>query len=166
MIVKICGITNREDAQAAVDGGVTALGFNFYAAEPALHRAGGRGAHHRTAAAGVWKVGVFVNVTPAEVARIRKSAGLDIVQLQGDETPADLPAEGRVWKALHVDEAFNTAQMDAVSGGGVPARHRFEGQLWRHGADIRLDQGHRHWEADRPGRRPGCGATCERPSSE
>jgi phosphoribosylanthranilate isomerase len=112
MIVKICGITNREDAQAAVDGGVTALGFIFYAKSPRCIAPEDAASIIERLPAGVWKVGVFVNFIPAEVARIRKLAGLDIVQLQGDETPADLPAEGRVWKTLHVDETFSTAQMD------------------------------------------------------
>jgi phosphoribosylanthranilate isomerase len=113
MIVKICGITNREDAQAAVDGGVTALGFIFY--EKSLRYIAPEDAAKiiERLPAGIWKVGVFVNVKPVEVARIRKAAGLDIVQLQGDETPADLPAEGRVWKTLHVDGPLNTARMDA-----------------------------------------------------
>jgi phosphoribosylanthranilate isomerase len=112
MIVKICGITNREDAQAAVDGGVTALGFIFYEKSPRYITPESAAKIIERLPAAFWKVGVFANATPAEVARIRKVAGLDIVQLQGDEPPADLPAEGRVWKALHVDEAFTTAQMD------------------------------------------------------
>jgi phosphoribosylanthranilate isomerase len=113
MIVKICGITNREDAQAAVDGGVTALGFIFYAKSLRYIAPQDAAKIIERLPAGIWKVGVFVNVKPAELARIRKAAGLDIVQLQGDETPADLPAEGRVWKALHVDGPLNTARMDA-----------------------------------------------------
>ena len=96
MIVKICGITNREDAQAVVDGGATALGFIFYEKSPRYIAPEDAARIVERLPATIWKVGVFVNVKPAEVARIRKAAGLDIVQLQGDETPADLPAEGRV----------------------------------------------------------------------
>jgi phosphoribosylanthranilate isomerase len=113
MIVKICGITNREDAQAAVDGGVTALGFIFYEKSPRYIAPEDAAGIIERLPPGVWKVGVLVNRSPAEVARIRSVAGLDIVQLQGDETPADLPTEGRIWKTLHMDEAFTTAQMDA-----------------------------------------------------
>jgi phosphoribosylanthranilate isomerase len=115
MIVKICGITNREDAQAAVDGGVTALGFIFYEKSPRYIAPEDAAKIVERLSTGVWKVGVFVNVKPAKVARIRKVAGLDIVQLQGDETPAEMPAEGRVWKALRVDETFHAARMDAYS---------------------------------------------------
>ena len=113
MIVKICGITNREDAQAAVDGGVTALGFIFYEKSPRYIAPEHAARIIERLPTGVWKVGLFVNVAPAEVVRIRKAAGLDIVQLQGDEPPEDLPAEGRVWKTMHVDGPLNTARMDA-----------------------------------------------------
>jgi phosphoribosylanthranilate isomerase len=113
MIVKICGITNREDAQVAVDGGATALGFIFYKQSPRYIPPEDAAKIIQRLPAGVWKVGVFVNLKPAELGRIRDAAGLDIVQLQGDEPPADLPADGRVWKAMHVDEAFNSARMQA-----------------------------------------------------
>jgi phosphoribosylanthranilate isomerase len=113
MIVKICGITNREDAQVAVDGGVTALGFIFYEQSPRYIAPEHAARIIERLPTGVWKVGLFVNVAPAEVVRIRKAAGLDIVQLQGDEPPEDLPAEGRVWKTMHVDGPLNIARMDA-----------------------------------------------------
>jgi len=102
MMVKICGITNREDALAAIGGGAAALGFNFYAASPRYI------APHRAAAIadglppGVWKVGVFVDESPEAVLRTAAQVGLDIAQLHGIETPEQYPRGIRVWKAIRV----------------------------------------------------------------
>ena len=43
MILKICGITNQEDAAAAIEAGATAHRLQFLPAQPALYRAGTRG---------------------------------------------------------------------------------------------------------------------------
>ncbi|HWQ53652.1 MAG TPA: phosphoribosylanthranilate isomerase [Bryobacteraceae bacterium] len=111
MIVKICGITNREDALAAIEGGAAALGFNFWPRSPryvAPRLAAEIGA---ALPASVWKVGVFVNEPLA--AEIAREIGLDIVQLHGDETPAAYPAGFRVWKAARVEAGFDLAAWDA-----------------------------------------------------
>jgi phosphoribosylanthranilate isomerase len=105
MIVKICGITNQEDAAAAIAGGATAIGFNFYPKSP-------RYIAPEWAAAiasqpGVRRVGVFVNELPARVAQIAVAAALDIVQLHGDETPAEYPAGLIVWKGARVAAGFD-----------------------------------------------------------
>ncbi len=92
--IKICGITNVEDARAAADAGADAIGLNFFSksrrfVEPEAAR--------QIVAAlptGVMKVGVFVNHGVAEIAAIAERVGLDGVQLQGDERPeliAQLP---------------------------------------------------------------------------
>jgi phosphoribosylanthranilate isomerase len=104
MFVKICGITNREDALAAVDAGARALGFIFYAGSP----------RHVTAAqlepwvneipAEIWKVGVFVDEAPDEIERIATQLGLDIAQLHGCETPDRHPSDIRLWKAFQVND--------------------------------------------------------------
>jgi phosphoribosylanthranilate isomerase len=107
MILKVCGITNAEDAAAAVAGGANAIGFNFFARSPRCL------APEQAAAiatpAGVRRVGVFVNEAPARIAEIARIAGLDTVQLHGDETPADYPVGIATWKAVRVGEGFDVA---------------------------------------------------------
>ena len=102
MMVKICGITNREDALAAIDGGAAALGFNFYPASPRYIAPERAAAIAATLPAGVWKVGVFVDESPETVLRTADQVGLDIAQLHGNESPEQYPRGIRVWKAMRV----------------------------------------------------------------
>jgi phosphoribosylanthranilate isomerase len=109
MIVKICGITNLEDALAAVEAGADALGFNFYRRSP---RYVAPEEARRIAARlpqSVMRVGVFVNGgEPEEVARVADEAGLTAVQLHGDEPPEYCRAlrERFVIKALRAGADF------------------------------------------------------------
>lgn len=112
MIVKICGITNREDALAAAEGGASALGFNFYPHSPRYVTPEVAAGIIQALPPGVWKVGVFVGAPTSEIARIRAVAGLDVAQLHGDEPPSSMPSGLRVWKALRVDDSFEPAMMD------------------------------------------------------
>ena len=75
MILKICGITNQEDATAAIEAGATAVGFNFYARSP-RYIAPERAAEIVTAE-GVRRVGVFVNEKRERVEEIARAARLD-----------------------------------------------------------------------------------------
>jgi phosphoribosylanthranilate isomerase len=102
MMVKICGITNREDALAAIDGGAAALGFNFYPASPRYIAPDQTAAIAAGLPAGVWKVGVFVDESVDTVLRIAGQVGLDIAQLHGSESPEQYPHGMRVWKAIRV----------------------------------------------------------------
>jgi phosphoribosylanthranilate isomerase len=111
MMVKVCGITNAEDAHVAVEEGVSALGFVFHAPSP-------RSVSIETSAeiiAGlprnIWKVGVFVNQSAAEITRIALACKLDVAQLHGDETPADIPEDIRVWKALRVSGTLASEEL-------------------------------------------------------
>lgn len=103
-IIKVCGITNQEDASAAIAGGATAIGFNFYRRSP-------RYIAPETAAAiasapGILRVGIFVNEKRACVEEVVRIAALGAVQLHGDESPTDYPAAVSVWKAARVNESF------------------------------------------------------------
>ena len=108
MILKICGITNQEDATAAVAGGATAIGFNFYRRSPrylAPERAAGI-----QSAPGVRRVGVFVDEARERVEEIARIAALDVAQLHGNETPADYPASLAVWKAVRMGDVCDLSR--------------------------------------------------------
>ena len=113
--VKVCGITNPEDARAAATAGAAAIGLVF-AESP--RRVGIKEARGVAAALpeDILKVGVFVNAEPDEVVRIAREVGLDYVQLHGDEGPADVTAVRgggvKVIKALRVRDAANLAEID------------------------------------------------------
>ncbi len=84
--IKICGITNLDDANAAIEAGANALGFVFYPESP-------RRVEPETARAiiarlprEIEKVGVFVNESVDHVRNAVKHIGLTAVQLSGDES--------------------------------------------------------------------------------
>jgi phosphoribosylanthranilate isomerase len=114
MILKVCGITSQEDADAAVDAGATAIGFNFFPASP-RYLAPAAAAAILTPA-GVRRVGVFVDETPERVEEIARAAALDVAQLHGDESPDVYPRAVAVWKAARVVGGFDIAAYD-----GLPA---------------------------------------------
>lgn len=87
-LVKVCGVTNLEDALAALDAGADMLGFNFYRRSPRyVTPAEARRVVERLPG-GVSCVGVFVNEpTPGDVIDVAREARLGAVQLHGDEPP-------------------------------------------------------------------------------
>jgi phosphoribosylanthranilate isomerase len=102
MIVKICGITNREDALAAVEAGASALGFNFYRESPRYISPTGASIIAAKIPANVWKVGIFVNETPEAIARIALDVGLDVAQLYGTAEARWI----RIWRAIQANESL------------------------------------------------------------
>jgi phosphoribosylanthranilate isomerase len=102
MMVKVCGITRREDAEAAVAAGASALGFVFYPKSPryvtpAKAAELGQGLD-------VWKVGVFVEETAASIAAVMRAARLDVAQIYGGSAPAGT----RVWRAFRMTSAVRS----------------------------------------------------------
>lgn len=102
-MIKICGITNQEDAAAAVEHGATAIGFNFYPPSPRYIDPAAAGAIETR---GALRVGVFVNTPAAQILETAAAARLQVAQLHGDETPAGFPPGIAVWKAARVNAAF------------------------------------------------------------
>ncbi len=84
--VKICGITNREDALTAVHAGADALGFIFYPASPRFVKPDQAREITQGLPGGICRVGVFVDEDPEEVRGIKRFCGLDLIQLHGKES--------------------------------------------------------------------------------
>jgi phosphoribosylanthranilate isomerase len=103
MFVKICGITNRDDAFAAVEAGAGALGFVFHKPSPRCADPAAIAPWISEIPANIWKVGVFVNEVPEAIEQIAGELKLDIAQLHGSETPAEYPRKLRIWKAIRLD---------------------------------------------------------------
>jgi phosphoribosylanthranilate isomerase len=90
--IKICGITNREDAHFVAGCGVDAIGFIFYPKSPRYVAPEAAKGIIKELPDGIadtiTKVGVFVNHDIQEVKETVKLCGLDLIQLHGAESPA------------------------------------------------------------------------------
>jgi phosphoribosylanthranilate isomerase len=100
--VKICGITNLEDAEAAIAFGADALGFVFFEGSPRHVSPEATRKIVEALPPYVAKVGVFVDERPDEVHAVMGQARLDVVQFHGDEPPEACSAECTMVKAIRV----------------------------------------------------------------
>ena len=87
VMVKICGLTNLPDAEAAVAAGADLLGFVFASASPRRMTVAAVAGLVRDLPAHVAKVGVFVNPMAELVRQAIVECGLDWLQFHGEETP-------------------------------------------------------------------------------
>lgn len=128
MMIKVCGITRREDALAAAEAGASAIGFIFYPKSPRYitpERAAELGEGLK-----LWKVGIFVNESPVTVGAVMRAAKLDVAQLYGGEAPAGV----RVWQAFRVTESFQPPRdggAEAILLDGVKNGAPFDWKLAR-----------------------------------
>lgn len=83
--IKVCGITNPEDAHAAVDAGANAVGFVFYEKSPRRVTVDTVKSIVADLPLKLEKIGVFVNETVEGVQRTVTETGLTAVQLHGEE---------------------------------------------------------------------------------
>src|SRR6185437_2305642 len=108
MMIKVCGIMRREDALVAAEAGASAIGFIFYPQSPRYI------APERAAALGagldLWKVGIFVDETPAAIEAVMRAGHLDVAQIYGSGAPAG----ARVWRAFRVADSFDGSLGDGA----------------------------------------------------
>ena len=118
--VKICGITNADDAACAVEAGADALGFIFYPKSPRYVSLETVADIVKGLPPFVTPVGVFVNVPSEEVTATLRQTGLRCAQLHGDESPDDCAAvEAPVIRAARVGENFDARSLSPYARAGV-----------------------------------------------
>ena len=118
--IKICGITRPQDALAAADLGVDAIGLVFFNGSKRAVDAAQAQAVVRALPPLVSAVGLFVNADAAEVAAVLQQVPLDVLQFHGDETAALCRQFARPYiKAVRVATA---ADIDAAARDFADAR--------------------------------------------
>ncbi len=120
-LVKICGISTAAALEAAIAARADYAGLVFFPKSPRhvdLRTAAALGAQARGR---IVRVGLFVDADDKTIGAAVEAAGLDVIQLHGDESPArasrfaarfGLP----VWKALPVAAAADVARANAYEG--------------------------------------------------
>lgn len=113
MKVKICGITNIEDAILSVELGADMLGFIFYPKSKRYISPETCKDIIAEIPTGIKKVGVFVNESNEVINRIIEKTNIDVVQLHGDETTSDIhKINTGIIKAFRVSNNFDFAQIE------------------------------------------------------
>ena len=111
MIVKVCGITRKEQFSELDELGVDMIGLNFY--KPSQRYL--RDVIKKEKLGNSEVVGVFVNPAVEEIREKSQQYALDLIQLHGDET-ADfvekLAGDYRIIKAFGVDEGFDFSKLE------------------------------------------------------
>ena len=100
--VKICGITNLDDALAAIDAGADALGFVFYLKSPRCITPGKAASIIRNLPVLPTTVGVFVDEPHEQIQKIADETAIDVIQLHGNESPESCRLSRRVIKGIRV----------------------------------------------------------------
>ena len=108
--VKICGITNPDDAFLAADLGAQALGFIFYSKSPRSIKPEAARDIISSLPPLVLSIGVFVDEEAGVVREVAQTVGLDWVQLHGKESPDYCRTLGRrVIKGFRVQDESSLA---------------------------------------------------------
>lgn len=105
--IKFCGLVRPGDVDDAVAIGADAVGLVFYPKSPRRLDLGHAASLRRRLPSWVSAVGLFVNAPSATIAETARAVGLDVLQLHGDESPADAAEAGAStgrpwWKAFRM----------------------------------------------------------------
>lgn len=110
--IKICGITNPDDALMAVEAGADALGFVFVPNTPRYITSGPAAKIIEQLPPFITTVGLFVNEDAAKIQRIADQCHLDALQLHGDESPEFCKALNRkTIKAFRIKDESSLSQV-------------------------------------------------------
>lgn len=112
--VKICGITNREDAIGAMEAGADALGFVFYSKSARYIAPKAAAEIIASLPPFISNVGLFVNASGQEVRQIIERTGIDTLQFHGEESAEDCaPFLRQCIKAFRIADAESLQQLPA-----------------------------------------------------
>ena len=153
-LIKICGITNEEDARAAAHAGANALGFNFYPKSPRYIDLGRAREIAECVPAGVLSVGVFVNASEEELIEVSSEVPLDILLASRRFSAA---AFGRFLPRLARHPSERTAGLFSIRISKPICSIRRRRSLAARAAHSTWDAGSRFSDAKDCRRRPGCG---------
>jgi phosphoribosylanthranilate isomerase len=113
--VKICGVRSLEEAEAALEAGADALGFNFWPQSPRYISPRAASEIINQLSPVVSAVGVFVNEEASRIIDIASQVGLTAVQLHGDESPEFCRRLGSIKtiKAIRVGQDFDLSVIES-----------------------------------------------------
>jgi len=122
--VKICGITNLEDAQLSVDLGADMIGFNFWPQSKRFVDEGYAESVVERLVGSVIKVGVFVDQSLEDIIDAEGIAELDVIQLHGDESPEFIrvlrnETDAEIIKVFRVTPGFDCEVIHKYSVDGI-----------------------------------------------
>ena len=121
--IKICGITIKEQAVEISRQPIDAMGFVIYNKSPRFIQPADVKAIVNQLPPFIKRVGVLVNESIESVSTIHKTAGLDLIQLSGDESPdycAELTAKGISWlKTIRVKDQSSLANLSFFENGWI-----------------------------------------------